>query len=351
MGVPLSQKLGIMRCIATKRFAGSRRIPLVLMLEPLFRCNLSCSGCGKIHFPQAVLNKSLTPEECFQAVDECGAPVVSIAGGEPLLHQDLPAIVSGLIAAGRFVYLCTNGLLLEKNLKEYEPSAHLIFSIHLDGDKAQHDRLANRPGLFDSVLSAIRLLGESEFKFTVNCTVYKGVRPAEIGRFFDRVLALGAKGITVSPGYGHPGSQGGDLFLRRDESKRLFREIFKEGKGRGWRFNHTSLFLDFLCGNRSYRCTPWATVTRNVLGWQRPCYLFAEGYAADFQTLMEKTDWNAYGPGRHPACMDCMLHSGFEGTAVNETIAHPGRAWAAYLRGPRTSGPFAPDPPPESEMD
>jgi len=344
MGVPFVQKYRIARHIFSQKFQGRTRYPLVLMMEPLFRCNLACAGCGKIAYPEEILDRRLSVEECMGAVEECGAPVVSIAGGEPLIHPDMAHIVAGLVERKKFVYLCTNGLLLETRIQDYLPSPYLSFSIHLDGRRERHDALAGRPGVFDSAVKAIGLLRTHGFRFIINCTLYEGVAAKEVAEFFDFVLSLGAEGITLSPGYSYAGASQTELFLKRTQSKQLFREVFKLGGGRKWKFNQSSLFLDFLAGNRCYRCTPWGNPTRNVLGWQRPCYLLAEGYAPSFQALMEETDWGRYGPGRHPQCTQCMLHSGFEATAVNDTLAHPLKAFSVFLRGPGTKGPFAPDP-------
>ncbi len=344
MGVPFIQKYRIAQHILTQKFRDERRYPLVLMLEPLFRCNLACAGCGKIAYPEEILNRRLTAQECLSAVEECGAPVVSLAGGEPLIHEDMPRIVAGLIDRRKFIYLCTNGLLLKSRLRDYAPSPYLAFSIHLDGNRRLHDRLTGRAGAFDAAVEAMELLRSGGFRFIINCTLYDGVTPAEIGELFDFIGRAGAEGITISPGYAYPGASQKEMFLRRAHSKRLFREIFKLGKGRRWRFNQSSLFLDFLAGNRAYSCTPWGNPTRNVLGWQRPCYLFADDYAPNFRALLEETDWTQYGPGRHPRCTQCMLHSGFEATAVNDMVAHPLRALYISWRGPGTEGPFAPDP-------
>ncbi len=344
MGVPLIQKTRIAGYMLNRKLKGTARFPLVLMLEPLFRCNLSCAGCGKTRHPQEVLDRRLTPEECLAAVEECGAPVVSLAGGEPLIHPDLPQIVAGLTKKKRFVYLCSNGLLLNDRLEDYAPSRYLTFSIHLDGPADRHDAIAGRAGVFAAAVEGTSALRRKGFRFIINCTLYEGIPAAEVGEFFDFVSRLGGEGITLSPGYSYAGASQKELFLRRSRSKELFREIFRMGRGRGWKFNQSSLFLDFLAGNRSYRCTPWGNPTRNVLGWQRPCYLLAEGYAPTFRDLMEGTDWSRYGPGRNPQCSHCMLHSGFEATAVNDTFAHPFRALGVFLRGPGTKGPFAPDP-------
>ena len=341
MSVPFLQKAAIAGHIAGNKIRGHRQFPLVLMLEPLFKCNLACRGCGKIRQPQEIINRLMTRDECYEAVKTSGAPVVSMAGGEPLLHKDMPEIISGITARKKFVYLCTNGLLLEKCISDYTPSPYLTFSLHIDGDRAMHDRMTNRPGMFDSIIRSAGILVNYGFRFTINCTLYKGNSPDEIAGIFDRFFDLGAQGITLSPAFGYPGESHGELFLRRDQSVRLFREIFKRGKGRKWKFNQSSLFLDFLAGNRFYMCTPWGNVTRNVLGWQQPCYLLADGHAPTYQTLMEETDWDAYGPGRRRECTHCMLHSGFEATAVNDTLGHPFQALSVYIRGPATQGPIA----------
>lgn len=344
MGVPLLQKFRVGQYLLGQKLRRKERYPLVLMLEPLFLCNLACAGCGKIRHPEEVLRRRLSAEECFSSVEECGAPVVSIAGGEPLLHPEMPRIAEGLVQKGKFVYLCTNGLLLETRLADYSPSPYLTFSVHLDGSRERHDALAGRAGVFDAALEGLRLARAAGFRFTVNCTLYAGVSARDAGRFFDSVTALGAEGITISPGYRfeRAGQQG--IFLSRRRSKELFREIFRLGKGGKWNFNQTGLFLDFLAGNRAYSCTPWGNPARSVLGWQRPCYVLAEGYAPTFRALLEETDWERYGPGRDARCAPCMLHSGFEATAVQDTFSHPLKALAVFLRGPATEGVFAPDP-------
>ncbi len=344
MGVPFKQKYRIARYMLGQKLRGRARYPLVLMLEPLFRCNLACAGCGKISHPEEILIRRLSADECFSAAEECGAPVISSAGGEPLIHPEMPEIAAGLVKRKKFVYLCTNGLLLEARLRDYEPSPFLTFSIHLDGHRDRHDALAGRPGVFDSAVASLKVLRARGFRFIINCTLYEGITPEQVGEFFDSMLAMGAEGITLSPGYSYTRTSRKEIFLKRLHSKRFFREVFKTGRTRHWKFNQSSLFLDFLAGNRSYSCTPWGNPTRNVLGWQRPCYLLAEGYAETFEALMTGTDWSRYGPGRHPRCAHCMMHSGFEATAVNDTLAHPLRALYVFLRGPATDGPFAPDP-------
>jgi hopanoid biosynthesis associated radical SAM protein HpnH len=346
MSIPLLQQYRIARYILGKKLRGEHRYPLVLMLEPLFQCNLECAGCGKIAYPNDVLRRRLSVEECLAAVDECGAPVVSIPGGEPLIHADMPRIVEGIVARRKFVYLCTNAILLVKRLDEFTPSRYLTFSVHLDGLRERHDASVCREGVFDKAVTAIRLARRRGFRVTVNCTLFQGEDPDAVSRFFDFATELGVEGITVSPGYSYERAPRQDVFLGRSESKRLFREIFKRGRGRHWPLSHSSLFLDFLAGNQSYQCTPWSNPTRNVFGWQKPCYLLvSEGYAPTFKALMEETAWDQYGTGRNPKCDNCMAHCGYEGTAVNDALAHPLKALRVSLRGPRTEGPMAPELP------
>ncbi len=338
MSLPFVQQYRLSRYVVEQKLRGKPRYPLVLMLEPLFRCNLSCAGCGKIAYPDDILNRRLSPAECFSASDECGAPVVSISGGEPLLHEEMPRIVTGLIQRKKFVYLCTNGLLLKSRIESYVPSPYLTISVHLDGSRNRHDALTRR-GVYDSAVEAIRLACSKGFRVTVNCTLYAGVTAEETAGFFDFVMALGVEGITISPGYRYAQAPQKEMFLEQTKSRELFRNIFNLRKGRRWRFNHSILFLDFLAGNQTYQCTPWGNPTRNVLGWQKPCYLLVnEGYVGSFKALLEETDWNSYGRGRNPKCADCMLHSGFEPTAVNDALAHPFKALYLSLRGPRTNG-------------
>jgi hopanoid biosynthesis associated radical SAM protein HpnH len=346
MGVPLIQQVRVGAYILGKRLRGQERYPLVLMLEPLFRCNLACTGCGKIDYPDEILNQRLSIDECVGAVEECGAPIVSIAGGEPMIHKEMPTIVAEIVRRKRFVYLCTNALLLKKQIDQYTPSPYMTFSVHLDGNRMRHDASVCREGVYDDAVAAIKLARSRGFRVTINCTLFQGEEADEVAAFFDDAMALGIEGITVSPGFGYEHAPQHDVFLNRATSKRLFREIFRRGRGRGWRFNQSSLFLDFLAGNRTYQCTPWGNPTRNVFGWQRPCYLLVdEGYAPTFAALMTETDWQRYGVGHHPKCAQCMMHCGFEPTAVNDTVAHPLRALRVALRGPRTDGPMAPELP------
>ncbi len=341
MSIPLIQIYRIAKYIIEKKIRGEKRYPLVLMLEPLFQCNLACEGCGKIDYPDDILRKRLTVEQALAAVDECNAPMVSIPGGEPLIHKDMAQIVKGIIARKKFVYLCTNALLLEKKIDEYEPSPYLTFSIHLDGNRERHDKSVCREGVFDKVIEVIHLAKNKGFRVSINCTLFQGENPQEVADFFDFVTTLGIDGITISPGYSYQHAPRQDLFLPRTQSKQLFRDIFKFQKIRGkrWPISQSGLFIDFLTGNQAYQCTPWSNPTYNIFGWQKPCYLLVdEGYASSFKELMDETNWSAYGTGRNPKCDNCMAHCGYEGTAINDTFKHPWKAVKVALLGPKIAG-------------
>ena len=344
MGIPLLQKFLVGNYLIRQQLAGRKRYPLVLMLEPLFRCNLACAGCGKIDYPDEILNQRISVADALHAVDECGAPVVSIAGGEPLLHKELPAIVKGIIARKKFVYLCTNALLMEKRMSDYQPSPYFVWSVHLDGDKGDHDKSVCQTGVYDRAVSAIKAAKARGFRCNINCTLFNNADPERIANFFDTVMALGVDGITVSPGYAYERAPDQQHFLNRDKTKQLFRNIFRRGRGgKNWSFSQSSLFLDFLAGNQEYHCTPWGNPTRTVFGWQRPCYLLGEGYAKTFKELMDETVWDNYGTGNYEKCADCMVHSGYEATAIQDTLKNPFKALAIGLRGVKTEGEMAPE--------
>ncbi len=345
MGVPLRQQAAIGLYILRQKIKGTRRYPLVLMLEPLFRCNLACAGCGKIDYPSNILDKRISVEDALEAVDECGAPIVSIAGGEPLLHKEMPQIVEGYIKRRKYVYLCTNALLLKKRIKDYSPSHYLTFSVHLDGIRERHDTSVCQEGVYDRAVEAIQAARQAGFRVTVNCTLFQGESPDEVAQFMDDCMALDVEGVTVAPGFSYERAPQQEVFLKRRKSFQLFRDIFKLGKGRKWRFNHSSLYLDFLAGNQDYQCTAWGNPTRNVFGWQKPCYLLVgEGYSNSFKELIEEVDWDKWGVGRNPKCANCMVHCGFEPTAVNDAAANPLKAAWVALRGPRVSGPMVEEP-------
>jgi hopanoid biosynthesis associated radical SAM protein HpnH len=342
LAIPLLQQARIGAYVVRQQLAGRKRYPLVLMLEPLFRCNLACAGCGKIDYPEDILNQRLSLADCLAAVDECGAPVVSIAGGEPLLHKEIDAVVAGIIERRKFVYLCTNALLMKKRMALFKPSPYFVWSVHLDGDKEMHDRSVCEDGVYDRAVAAIQAAKAAGFRVNINCTLFNDADPERVARFFDSVGAMGVDGITVSPGYAYERAPDQAHFLNRAKTKQLFRDIFRRGRGgKAWSFSQSGLFLDFLAGNQEYHCTPWGNPTRTVFGWQRPCYLLGEGYAKTFGELMSETDWDSYGTGNYEKCADCMVHSGFEATAVQDAVRHPLKAFAVSRKGATTDGAMA----------
>ena len=344
MGIPLLQMAKVGAYVVAQTLRGRKRYPLVLMLEPLFRCNLACAGCGKIDYPDKILNQRLPLADCLAAIDECGAPVVVIAGGEPLLHKEIGAMVDGAVARGKFVTVCTNALLLEKKLGLFKPSRNFNFSVHLDGDAQMHDKSVCQAGVYDRVIAAIKTAKAKGFRVNINCTLFNDANAAQVGRFLDEMKALSIDGITVSPGYAYERAPDQKHFLNRLRTKTLFRDILRQGRGgRAWPLFQSSLFLDFLAGNQTYACTPWGNPTRTIFGWQRPCYLLGEGYAKSYKELMETTDWDSYGVGNYEKCADCMVHSGFEATAVQDAVRHPIKALKVALQGVKTDGPMAPE--------
>ena len=350
MGVPLKQAIKVGAYVLKQHLTGSRRYPLVLMLEPLFRCNLACAGCGKIDYPAPILNQRLSVADALEAVDECGVPVVAIAGGEPLLHREMPEIVEKILARDKFIYLCTNALLLEKKIDQYKPHPNFCWDIHLDGDREMHDHAVSQDGVYERAVAAIKLAKAKGFRVSINCTLFDGADPARVAAFLDTVNEIGVDGVMTSPGYAYERAPDQEHFLNRQRTKELFRAIFRYGKERkargiSWKFNQSPLFLDFLAGNQTYKCTPWGNPTRNVFGWQRPCYLLGEGYAKTYKELMETTDWDKYGVGNYEKCADCMVHSGFEATSVVDSVKRPWKLAKLAIQGIRTEGPMAADIP------
>jgi hopanoid biosynthesis associated radical SAM protein HpnH len=346
MGIPVLEGARIGAYIVKQHLMGRKRYPLVLMLEPLYRCNLACAGCGKIDYPDKILNQRLPYEDCMEAIDECGAPVVVIAGGEPLLHKDIARIVRGALDRGKYVTVCTNALLLEKKLAEFEPCSAFNWSVHLDGDREMHDKSVCQDGVYDRAVKAIAAAREKGFKVTINCTLFNDADPARVAGFLDTLKGLGVDSATVAPGYAYERAPDQQHFLNRTRTKELFRAIFRRGdRGRKWDFMQSSLFLDFLAGNQAYKCTPWGNPARTIFGWQRPCYLLNEGYASTFKELMETTDWDSYGVGNYEKCADCMVHCGFEPSAVAHAITNPWAAIKVALFGVETEGPMKPEIP------
>ena len=325
MAIPLKQAVMVGKYVMKQKIMGKKRYPLVMMLEPLFRCNLECMGCGKIQYPEEILKKTLTPEQCFAAAEECGAPVVSIAGGEPLIHPQINEIVDGLIARGKFIYLCTNALLLKRKMDSFKPSEYLTFSVHLDGMQEHHDACVQREGTYQIALDAIKEAKARGFRVTTNSTIFEGHPPEDMHQFFDDMTEVGVDGMMISPGYSYEKAPNQDKFLKRNQTVELFRKILEPADRKKWAFNHSPFYLDFLKGQRNYECTPWGNPNYNIFGWQKPCYLLSEGgYARTFKELMETTEWDRYGQKSGNAkCADCMVHCGFEPTAVNDSMASP----------------------------
>jgi hopanoid biosynthesis associated radical SAM protein HpnH len=324
MPVPVSQMWTVATYVVKQKLAGRQRYPLVVMLEILFRCNLACAGCGKIQYPAHVLKRQLTPEECFRAVEESGAPIVNIPGGEPLMHPQIGEIVEGLIARGKYVYVCTNALLLKEKLHLFKPSKYLTFTIHLDGEREHHDFAVAREGTYDIAIEAVKLLLEKGFRTTTNSTLFEGTDPKSVRRFMDEIMDLGVEGMMISPGYSYEKAPDQSHFLARKNARELYNQILSN-RNKKWRFNQSPLFLEFLMGKRDYECTPWGIPTYNIFGWQKPCYLLQDGYADTFQELMEETEWANYGHASgNPKCQNCMVHSGFEPSAVNDTFGSVG---------------------------
>ncbi len=321
MAVPISQAWTVASYVLTQKLKGRKQYPLVLMLEPLYRCNLACAGCGKIQYPAHVLKRELSPEECFRAVDECGAPMVSIPGGEPLMHSQIEKIVEGLVARKKYIYLCTNALLLKEKLHLFKPSKYLTFSVHLDGQKEHHDFSVCREGGYELAVEGIKAALARGFRVTTNTTLFDGADPISVRAFFDEMMALGVEGMMLSPGYNYDKAPDQKHFLGRARTRRLFRAMLSNRKP-AWRFNQSMLFLEFLMGKRDFRCTPWGMPTYSIFGWQKPCYLLQDGYADTFDELMATTEWGNYGTeSGNPQCANCMVHSGYEASGVDYTFS------------------------------
>jgi len=306
--------------VLRQKLAGRKRYPLVLMLEPLFRCNLACAGCGKIQYPTHILKKDLSPEDCFKAVDECGAPMVSLPGGEPLMHPQIDRIVEGLLARKKYIYLCTNALLLKEKLHLFRPSKYLSFSVHVDGQKEHHDFSVCREGGYELALDGMRAAIKAGFRVTTNTTLFDGADPNSVRNFFDEMMDVGVESMMVSPGYSYDKAPDQKHFMGRARTRRLFRTMLSNRK-KTWRFNQSPLFLEYLMGKRNYKCTPWGMPTYNIFGWQKPCYLLQDGYAESYKELMETTEWASYGTeSGNPQCANCMVHCGYEPSSVDDTF-------------------------------
>ncbi|MCH8191837.1 MAG: adenosyl-hopene transferase HpnH [Chloroflexi bacterium] len=323
MSVPAAQAWAVARHVVTNKLLRRKRYPLVMMLEPLMRCNLACAGCGKIQYPAQILKKHLTIEQCLAATDECGAPMVSIAGGEPLMYPLIGELVQRLVKRKKFIYLCTNALLLRERLAEgtFEPSRYLAFSVHMDGLEEDHDESVCRDGVYAEATAAIKDAVGRGYRVTTNTTLFDNSQPFRVRRFFDEMMELGVEGMMVSPGYSYAKAPDQEHFLRRERTTQLFSDVLSD-KAKSWKFNQSPLFLQFLMGKKDFECTPWGNPLYTIFGWQRPCYLLQEGYASTFQELLDTTQWENYGrQSGNPKCQDCMVHCGYEPTAVNATFS------------------------------
>lgn len=319
MAIPIRQAMKVGFYLFKQKLFGRKKYPLVLMLEPLYRCNLECTGCGKIQKPNDILKQYLSVEQSLHAAKECGAPIVSIAGGEPLIHPHIVEIVDGLVKQGRYVYLCTNAILLEKYLDKLPRSSLLTLSIHLDGMKEHHDHICMEEGVYDKAIDAIREAKKRGFRVTTNTTFFDGISVEYAEQFLDHITPLGIDGMTVSSAFQYPDAPDQEHFPGRQKTMEFFGDLLERNRDGRWNFNHSPFYLDFLRGKRDYDCTPWGNPCYSVLGWQRPCYLLDEGYAQSFRELMDETDWDQYGHRKYEKCRDCTAHCGYEATAVEDS--------------------------------
>jgi len=324
MAITMRQNLRVVSYMATQRLKRREKFPLVLQLEPLYQCNLACAGCGKIQQPNDILRRRLSVQQCVDAVEECGAPIVSIAGGEPLVHKEIDQIVRALVERKRFVYLCTNAILMRRKLDLFRPSPYFSWSVHVDGLRERHDASVQRSGVFDRAVEAIREAQRRGFRVTTNTTFFKQDNAHSIREVLDFLNdELRVDAMQISPGYAYEKAPDQEHFLEVERTHQLFRDAFAGGRRKRWRLNHTPLFLDFLEGKVDFQCTAWGIPCYSVLGWQRPCYLLADGYVSTYKELVETTDWSQYGRGRNERCANCMAHCGYEPTAVMATMRSP----------------------------
>ena len=328
MAVPISQALTVAKYSISNTLKGKKRYPLVMMLEPLFQCNLACSGCGKIQEPPEVLRMRMPKEKAWAAIEECGAPMVSIAGGEPLLHPEMPEMVEGFVKRKKFVYMCSNAQIMMGKIDLFKPSKYFSLGIHLDGTREMHDSNVNRKGAYDTAVKAIKEAVKRGFRVTTNTTIFNNADPETVRGFFDDVMALGVEGMMISPGFPYEKAPNQEMFLERQKTVELFRKILSNPH-KNWVFNHSPGFLAFLKGEQEYDCTPWGTPCYSIKGWQKPCYLINDGYCETFAELMAEIDKYDLGHrGSRPECKDCMLHSGYEASAVRDLFG----TWGGLFR-------------------
>jgi hopanoid biosynthesis associated radical SAM protein HpnH len=317
MSVALRQQVAVGRYLLRQKLSGTERYPLLVELEPLFQCNLACSFCGKIQYPQHILKQRMPVDTALAAIDECGAPMVSIAGGEPLVHPEVHVIVEELIKRKKFVFLCTNGILMEKKLENFEPSAYFTWVVHLDGMRERHDQFVEREGIFDKCVDAIKAAKALGFRVNTNTTFLNTDTPKTVRDVLDFLNdELKVDSMQISPAYAYEKAPDQEHFPGVTQTRKLFSEAFADGHRKKWRLNHTPLFLDFLEGKVDFQCTPWGIPSYSIFGWQRPCYLMSDGYATTYKELIDETDWSKYGRGHDERCDNCMAHCGYEPSAV-----------------------------------
>ncbi|HYZ56795.1 MAG TPA: adenosyl-hopene transferase HpnH [Streptosporangiaceae bacterium] len=320
MALPLHLTVKLGTYLVKQKLRGADKFPLIMELEPLFACNLKCGGCGKIQHPASLLKQRMPVEQAIAAVEECGAPMVSIAGGEPLMHPQIDEIVRELLKRRRFVVLCTNAVLLTKHLHRFTPHRNFAWMVHIDGLRDRHDEAVAKQGVFDQAIAAIRAAKQAGFAVYTNTTVFNTDSPQTVIDVLDYLNdEVGVDRMEIAPGYAYQKAPDQDRFLGVNQTRELFSKAFADGRRKRWRFNHSPLYLDFLEGKREFACTPWGVPSYSLLGWQRPCYLLADGYARTWQELLDTTDWEAFGRGRDPRCDNCMAHCGYEPSAVLAT--------------------------------
>jgi hopanoid biosynthesis associated radical SAM protein HpnH len=321
MTMPLRQSLRIAVYLMRQKIARKDKFPLLVELEPLFACNLKCAGCGKIQQPHDVLKQRMPVAQALAAIEECGAPMVSIAGGEPLMHPQIDVLVSELIKRKKYVFLCTNALLIPKKIDKFTPSRYFAWAVHIDGLRERHDQSVCKEGVFDEAVAAIRECQRRGFRVTTNTTFFNTDTPQTVIDVLDYLNDdLSVDQMMISPAYAYEKAPDQEHFLGVGETRELFRKAFANGNRSRWRLNHSPLFLDFLEGRTDFACTAWGIPSYSLLGWQRPCYLMSDGYAASYRELIETTDWDAYGRGKDPRCANCMAHCGYEPSAVLATM-------------------------------
>ncbi|HEY0558684.1 MAG TPA: adenosyl-hopene transferase HpnH [Frankiaceae bacterium] len=322
MSMPLRQNVRLGTYLFKQKLLRNEKFPLLVELEPLFACNLKCAGCGKIAQPASLLKQRMPVEQAIAAIEESGAPMVSIAGGEPLMHPQIDEIVRQLLDRNKIVFLCTNAVLLPKHLHKFKPHRNFAWMVHIDGLRERHDESVNKDGVFDQAVAAIKQAQAAGFRVNTNTTFFNTDSPQDVIDVLDYLNDdLGVDNMQISPGYAYEKAPDQEHWLGVEETRELFKKAFDDGRRKKWRLNHSPIFLDFLEGKRDLNCTAWAIPSYSLLGWQKPCYLLDDGYAKTYKELIEETDWDSYGRGKDDRCANCMAHCGYEPSAVLATTS------------------------------